>query len=149
MLARQGMMYVTKVKNHKLTCTSSVMSRVLRERPNHELSDAYRCLASIFSGIHDALEEIDSVFMNNADEILQDLDAKEPESLVHVAMQLRRKMGHPGNRLLVRNEKARGADQKLLAVASQLKCEECYEGRFKNLQPALNLEKEEVIWSTV
>ncbi|CAE7185545.1 unnamed protein product [Symbiodinium microadriaticum] len=100
-------------------------------------------------GKHGGILEDDSAFTVDASEILQDLDLKELEALTHIAMQLHRKMGHPGNRLLVRNLKARGADQKLLAVASQLKCEECYEGQFKNLQPVVNLEKEDTIWSTV
>ncbi|CAE7354948.1 unnamed protein product [Symbiodinium sp. KB8] len=149
MLARQGMMYVTRTKNHKVICTSSVMSKVLHVESSQELPDVYHRVAALFSGKHDAFFEGDPVFTADASEILQDLDLKELDSLTHIAMQLHRKMGHPGNRLLVRNLKARGADQKLLAVASQLKCEECYEGQFKNLQPVVNLEKEDTLWATV
>ncbi|CAE7345527.1 GIP [Symbiodinium sp. KB8] len=71
---------------------------------------------------HDAFFEGDPVLTVDASEILQDLDLK---------------------------ELARGADPKLLAVASQLKCEECYEGQFKYLQPVVNLEKEDTLWATV
>ena len=117
------------------------MSRVMHQSPQHDLAEAYKCLAPLFSSKHDAMD-VGSVFTTNAVETLQDLDAKELETLTQVAMQLHRKMGHPGNRLLVRNLKARGADPKLLAVASQLKCDECYEGHFKSLQPVINLEKE-------
>ena len=143
------MMYVIRTKNHKVICTSFVMSRVLRVESHKELQDVYHGVAALFSGKHGGILEDDSAFTVDASEILQDLDLKELEALTHIAMQLHRKMGHPGNRLLVRNLKARGADQKLLAVASQLKCEECYEGQFKNLQPVVNLEKEDTIWSTV
>ena len=149
MLARQGMMYVTRTKNHKVICTSSAMSKVLHVTSSQELHDLYHQVAALFSGKHDAFFEGDPVLTVDASEILQDLDLKELESLTHIAMQLHRKMGHPGNRLLVRNLKARGADPKLLAVASQLKCEECYEGQFKYLQPVVNLEKEDTLWATV
>ena len=45
--------------------------------------------------------------------------------------------------------KARGADERTLAVANQLKCPECLESTLKKPAPQVSLEKEEVLWNTL
>ena len=92
----------------------------------------YDAVAVLLTGDHDAetgLGLADTYAVSV--EVLKDLTEKELQHLTEVAVQLHRKMGHPSNKLLVRNLKARGADERLLAVASQLQCEECHEGKFK------------------
>ena len=80
---------------------------------------------------------------------LSTLTDKELSKLGETALKLHRLCGHPGNRALVRTLAARGADGKLLAVAEQLKCQECQEGMLSKPSPKVTLEKEQVLWRTV
>ena len=61
--------------------------------------------------------------------------------------QLHRRFGHPSNRLLIKNLQARGADPKVIAAVSQLRCDECLEGRIKLPSPAVNLERSDRLWA--
>ena len=61
--------------------------------------------------------------------------------------QLHRRFGHPSNRLLVKNLLHRNADEKVVAAASKLECDECLESQIKMPSPAVNLDKCEKLWS--
>ncbi|CAE7207895.1 GIP [Symbiodinium sp. CCMP2592] len=78
---------------------------------------------------------------------LNTLTSQELEKLMSVAHQLHRKFGHPSNRLLIKNLKARNADAKVIAAVSLLKCDECQEGKIKLPTPAVNLERTDKLWS--
>ena len=47
----------------------------------------------------------------------------------------------------IKNLVARNADPKVIAAASQLRCDECLEGRIKLPSPAVNLERSDRLWS--
>ena len=59
------------------------------------------------------------------------------------------RLGHPSNRLLVKNLQARGADMKLLAAASQLKCDACLENRPKMSRPPVDVSRSDRLWTDV
>ena len=67
---------------------------------------------------------------------LNTLTTQELNKLMEVAHQLHRKFGHPSNRLLIKNLRARNADSKVIAAVSLLKCDECLEGKIKLPTPA-------------
>ncbi|CAE7347134.1 RE1 [Symbiodinium sp. KB8] len=72
---------------------------------------------------------------------------KELQKLMDSVRQLHRRFGHPSNRLLIKNLQARGADQKVIAAVSQLRCDECLEGRIKLPSPSVNLERCDRLWA--
>ena len=79
--------------------------------------------------------------------VLQTLTAQELQKLMDSVRQLHRRFGHPSNRLLIKNLQARGADQKVIAAVSQLRCDECLEGRIKLPSPSVNLERCDRLWA--
>ncbi|CAE7912341.1 unnamed protein product, partial [Symbiodinium necroappetens] len=78
---------------------------------------------------------------------LNTLTSSELERLMQHVRQLHRRFGHPSNRLLVKNLLHRNADEKVVAAASQLECDECLESQIKMPSPAVNLDKCEKLWS--
>ena len=78
---------------------------------------------------------------------LETLTTTELEKLTQHVRQLHRRFGHPSNRLLVKNLIHRNADEKVIAAASQLECDECMESQIKMPSPAVNLDKCERLWS--
>ncbi|CAE7677868.1 GIP, partial [Symbiodinium necroappetens] len=78
---------------------------------------------------------------------LNTLTSSELERLMQHVHQLHRRFGHPSNRLLVKNLLYRNADEKVVAAASQLECDECLESQIKMPSPAVNLDKCEKLWS--
>ena len=78
---------------------------------------------------------------------LETLTTTELERLMQHVRQLHRRFGHPSNRLLIKNLIHRGADERLVAAASKLECDECMESQIKMPAPATNLDKCEKIWS--
>ncbi|CAE7805002.1 unnamed protein product, partial [Symbiodinium sp. CCMP2456] len=78
---------------------------------------------------------------------LNTLTSQELDRLMAVALQLHRKFGHPSNRLLIKNLRARNADSKVIAAVSLLKCDECQEGKIRLPAPAVNLERTDKLWS--
>ena len=78
---------------------------------------------------------------------LNTLTTSELERLMQHVRQLHRRFGHPSNRLLVKNLLHRNADEKVVAAASQLECDECLESQIKMPSPAVNLDKCEKLWS--
>ena len=82
-------------------------------------------------------------------ESLKTMTAQELERLTVTVMKLHRRCGHPSNRALVRTLAARNADGKMLAIAEQLKRDECQEGQFSPPMGNVSLEKEEKIWNTL
>ena len=79
--------------------------------------------------------------------VLETLTTQELQKLMDSVRQLHRRFGHPSNRLLIKNLVARNADPKVIAAASQLRCDECLEGRIKLPSPAVNLERSDRLWS--
>ena len=57
--------------------------------------------------------------------------------------------GHPGRQVFVKTLKARGADERMLAVAQQLKCPECLESQLRKPASRVSLETEQVLFRTV
>ena len=82
-------------------------------------------------------------------ELLESMDKKELSELMDRAHKIHGRLGHPSNRLLVRNLKVRGADPKLVAAATQLTCDQCQEGKRKARRPMVHLEKAERLWETL
>ena len=78
---------------------------------------------------------------------LETLTTTELDRLMHHVHQLHRRFGHPSNRLLVKNLIHRNADEKVVAAASKLECDECLESQIKMPSPAVNLDKCEKLWS--
>ena len=81
--------------------------------------------------------------------ILNTMTEAELERLTITLLKLHRRCGHPGRQAFLRTLKARGADERTLAVANQLKCPECLESTLKKPAPQVSLEKEEVLWNTL
>ena len=77
---------------------------------------------------------------------LETLTTMELGRLMQHVRQLRRRFGHPSNRLLVKNLIHQNADEKVIA-ASKLECDECLESQIKMPSPAVNLDKCEKLWS--
>ena len=73
----------------------------------------------------------------------------ELESLLDTVQKLHRRFGHPSNSLLLKNLRARGASQKLLAVAAQYKCDQCLENQIKIASPAASLRREDRLWCSL
>eukprot|EP00439_Symbiodinium_sp_Y106_P014973 s9774_g2.t1 len=131
-----------------LVATSANLMNYLNP-DDHDLSRIWQRLCK---GIHD-LEESE-VMWNEGDTVmavdvtpLNTLTSQELEKLMGVAHQLHRKFGHPSNRLLIKNLRARNADAKVIAAVSLLKCDECQEGKIKLPTPAVNLERTDKLWS--
>ncbi|CAE7247758.1 RE1, partial [Symbiodinium sp. CCMP2592] len=82
-------------------------------------------------------------------ELLATMDKKELTELIERAHKIHCRLGHPSNRLLIRNLKVRGADPKLIAAASQLTCDQCQEGKRKARRPMVQMEKSERLWETL
>ena len=82
-------------------------------------------------------------------EALKTMTEQELERLTLTVLKLHRRCGHPSNRALVKTLAARNADGKMLAIAEQLKCDECQEGQFSKPSVVVSLEKEEKIWNTL
>ncbi|CAE7352648.1 RE1, partial [Symbiodinium microadriaticum] len=78
---------------------------------------------------------------------LETLTTTELEKLYSHVRQLHRRFGHPSNRLLVKNLIHRNADEKVIAAASKLECDECLESQIKMPSPAVNLDKCDKLWS--
>ncbi|CAE7373259.1 RE1 [Symbiodinium necroappetens] len=78
---------------------------------------------------------------------LETLTTTELDRLMHHVHQLHRRFGHPSNRLFVKNLIHRNADEKVIAAASKLECDECLESQIKMPSPAVNLDKCEKLWS--
>ncbi|CAE7907904.1 bacA, partial [Symbiodinium necroappetens] len=78
---------------------------------------------------------------------LETLTTSELERLMQHVHQLHRRFGHPSNRLLVKNLLHRNADEKVVAAASKLECDECLESQIKMPSPAVNLDNCEKLWS--
>ena len=81
--------------------------------------------------------------------VLDDLDAKELSDLMDRVHKIHTRVGHPSNRLLVKNLQARGADIRLLAAASQLKCDACLENRPKMSRPPVDASRSDRLWTDV
>ena len=90
---------------------------------------------------------LDSVKIDR--ESLKTMTTQELERLALTVLKLHRRCGHPSNRALVKTLAARNADPKMLAIAEQLKCDECQEGQFSKPSVVVSLEKEEKIWNTL
>ena len=78
---------------------------------------------------------------------LASLNAKELEELMDKVLKIHSRLGHPSNRLLVRNLQARGADAKTIAAASLLKCDVCKESCVKAPRPPVDLSRSERLWT--
>ena len=79
--------------------------------------------------------------------ILETLEPPTLQKLMEDVHELHRRLGHPSNRLLVRNLKSRNADPLVIAAASKLECDECLEGRIEMPSPAINLEQTDRLWA--
>ncbi|CAE7259372.1 GIP, partial [Symbiodinium sp. CCMP2456] len=79
--------------------------------------------------------------------VLNTMTTEELSKLMESVRQLHRRFGHPSNKLLIKNLEARNADPKIIAAASQLRCDECLEGRIKLPSPVVNLERCDKLWS--
>ena len=82
-------------------------------------------------------------------QILENMDQKELQEMMDRAHKIHCRLGHPSNRLLIRNLKVRGADPELVAAASQLTCDQCQEGKRKARRPMVHMEKSERLWETL
>ena len=82
-------------------------------------------------------------------ECLNTLTTQELAKATEHVRRLHRRFGHPSNHLLVKNLQARNADPRLVAIASQLQCDECQESKIKLPGPIVNLDKEERLWACV
>lgn len=82
-------------------------------------------------------------------EALQSMTTQELERLSSAVIRLHRLCGHPSNRALMKTLAARGADGKTLAMAENLRCEECAENKMTVSGPIVSLHKEETLWATV
>ncbi|CAJ1414310.1 unnamed protein product [Effrenium voratum] len=80
---------------------------------------------------------------------IQTLTDQELQKLALNVLQLHRRSGHPSNRALVKALKARGADEKMLIIAQNIRCDECVEGQMATPATRVSLEKAEVLWDTV
>ena len=78
---------------------------------------------------------------------LEKLDAKELAEIMDKVLKIHGRLGHPSNRLLVKNLQARGADPKLVAAASQLKCDVCKESKIKAPRPPVDLDRADRLWT--
>ena len=102
------------------------------------------CLSSRSEEVHwSSVGEVHAVDTS----VLKTLTTQELQKLMDSVRQLHRRFGHPSNRLLIKNLVARNADPKVIAAASQLRCDECLEGRIKLPSPAVNLERSDRLWS--
>ncbi|CAE7470265.1 unnamed protein product [Symbiodinium sp. CCMP2592] len=79
--------------------------------------------------------------------VLDGISAKELGELMERAHRIHSRLGHPSNRLLVKNLQARHADKKLIAAASQLKCDACLESRIKVPRPPVDLSRSDRLWT--
>ena len=80
--------------------------------------------------------------------VLETMTAVELQKLMDSVRQLHRRFGHPSSRLLVKNLQARNADPKVIAAASQLRCDECWRAASIKLpSPVVNLERCDKLWS--
>ena len=82
-------------------------------------------------------------------EVLESLTPQELQHMTESVRKLHRLCGHPNNRALMKLMKARGADEKMLAIASQLKCPDCVESQTATPLTKVALEKEDVLWRTL
>ena len=120
---------------------STTTSGVLRESLWQQLG---QCLSNRRDEVYwSGEEEIHAVDTS----VLQTLTTQELQKLMDSVRQLHRRFGHPSNRLLIKNLQARGADQKVIAAVSQLRCDECLEGRIKLPSPSVNLERCDRLWA--
>ena len=131
--------------------TSHVLSNVVEVadlRPGNSSSKFWTSMTTISdvatAWLLDAPE--DTVFPVDTS-CLNTLTSSELEKLMQHVRQLHRRFGHPSNRLLVKNLLHRNADEKVVAAASQLECDECLESQIKMPSPAVNLDKSEKLWS--
>ena len=81
--------------------------------------------------------------------VLDDLDAQEVSDLMDRVHKIHTRLGHPSNRLLIKNLQARGANMKLLAAAAQLKCDACLENRPKMPRPPVDVSRSDRLWTDV
>ncbi|CAE6970949.1 RE1 [Symbiodinium sp. CCMP2592] len=79
--------------------------------------------------------------------VLDGISAAELGELMERAHRIHSRLGHPSNRLLVKNLQARHADKKLIAAASQLKCDACLESRIKAPRPPVDLSRSDRLWT--
>ena len=120
---------------------STTTSGVLDDALWHQLG---RCLSVRQDAVHwSGDEEIHAIDTS----VLQTLTTQELQKLMDSVRQLHRRFGHPSNRLLIKNLQARGADPKVIVAASQLRCDECLEGRIKLPSPAVNLDRCDRLWA--
>ncbi|CAE7794276.1 RE2 [Symbiodinium sp. CCMP2592] len=79
--------------------------------------------------------------------VLEGISSKELGELMERVHRLHSRLGHPSNRLLVKNLQARHADKRLIAAASQLKCDACLESRIKAPRPPVDLSRSDRLWT--
>ncbi|CAE7706187.1 GIP [Symbiodinium sp. CCMP2456] len=78
---------------------------------------------------------------------LEGLTSAELGALMERVHRIHFRLGHPSNRLLIKNLQARHADKKLIAAASQLKCDACLESRVKAPRPPVDLSRSDRLWT--
>ena len=130
--------------------SSSMMSRntVSTTTSGVHFEVLWQQLGQCLSGRHEEVHWSRSAEVHAVDtSILQTLTTQELQRLMDSVRQLHRRFGHPSNRLLIKNLQARGADPKVIAAVSQLRCDECLEGRIKLPSPAVNLERSDRLWA--
>ena len=110
-------------------------------------------VAASLMQVHGSVKMVDSgssVFaMTAKKECLQGITKTELEAWLDTVQKLHRKFGHPPNSLLLKNLRARGASDKLLAVAAEFKCDVCLENQIRSSTPAVSLRRKDRLWCTL
>ena len=83
------------------------------------------------------------------EECLKGVTKVELETLLDTVQRLHKKLGRPPNSLLLKNLPARGASEKLLTVAAEIKCDVCLENQIRASKPAVSVHREDRWWCTL
>ena len=97
---------------------------------------------------HDRTDKLDEVFGNWDDEE-KPWDEKELKYMREVVRKLHVKSGHPTNQALYNMLKARGVDKRVLALAKELRCDDCMEIKLPAPHMGVSLHTCDTLWHTV
>ena len=133
------------LRGKAVRCGACELLRGLPRTASQDL-EVTSCLAKLLvkDHVHAAWEGLLGAVNTSS---LDSLSAKELEELMDKVLKIHSCLGHPSNRLLVKNLQARGADAKTIAAASQLKCDVCKESRIKAPRPPADLDRSDRLWT--
>ena len=118
-----------------------------QDSKNDPLQWLYSGIAASMSQVHGC----NTIFaVAKADEeCLKGVTKVELETLLDTVQRLHKKLGRPPNSLLLKNLPARGASEKLLTVAAEIKCDVCLENQIRASKPAVSVHREDRWWCTL